>query len=417
MRKATTWENASTTAMSSATSDSSVVIAVDRAGPVVLAVVDDPLGQRQQVGHGLRATTARGRGRGRLVRRLRVEPRAGPAAALPRPRPRPDAAAGRPAADHRPPALVRRRVHGVERRAGLPRPRCRRPAATATLARAWLPGRPEQWDTTSDAAREDEVRRRRAATPSLLGLGEHDGVPVRTFTGPDRLDLAACTRPAPAYLRRIATGLDEAHGLDRGRRPPPTCSAARAGRLLDRGRPARPPLGPVAVASPRVRRIIAGAMALLLGRRLQQRRATTPASTTTGRPRPRCRRRRTTTTLPPRAVTDVDVCGLVRDESWSRPRGRRAWARRPTPADGEPTRRAAPAHRPVLVAVGRRSRARRSTTSAPTTAGRRAAHLQDVLALDPEFADGGTVIQPRRSRPSPSASSSTPTASCGRWPS
>ena len=34
-----------------------------------------------------------------------------------------------------------------------------------------------------------------------------------TFTGPERLDSATCTRPAPEYLRRIATGLYEAHGL------------------------------------------------------------------------------------------------------------------------------------------------------------------------------------------------------------
>ena len=47
----------------------------------------------------------------------------------------------------------------------------------------------------------------------LLDLGEHEGIPVRTFTGPDRWALAACTRLAPDYLRRIANGLHESHGL------------------------------------------------------------------------------------------------------------------------------------------------------------------------------------------------------------
>jgi hypothetical protein len=47
----------------------------------------------------------------------------------------------------------------------------------------------------------------------VLGLGRHDDLPVLTFTGPDRVDPATCTRPAPDYLRRLATGLHEAHGL------------------------------------------------------------------------------------------------------------------------------------------------------------------------------------------------------------
>jgi hypothetical protein len=47
----------------------------------------------------------------------------------------------------------------------------------------------------------------------LVGLGRHDDIPVVTFTGPARLDPASCTRPAAAYLRRIATGLREAHDL------------------------------------------------------------------------------------------------------------------------------------------------------------------------------------------------------------
>lgn len=47
----------------------------------------------------------------------------------------------------------------------------------------------------------------------VLGLGHHEGSPVATFTGPDRLDPATCSRPAPEYLRRIGAGLREAHGL------------------------------------------------------------------------------------------------------------------------------------------------------------------------------------------------------------
>jgi hypothetical protein len=79
---------------------------------------------------------------------------------------------------------------------------------TTTLARAWLVT-VEQWlDVHRQEAGPDGDR-----YPVLLDLGEHEGVPVRTFTGPDRLDLAACTRPAPDYLRRIATGLHESHGL------------------------------------------------------------------------------------------------------------------------------------------------------------------------------------------------------------
>lgn len=48
---------------------------------------------------------------------------------------------------------------------------------------------------------------------ALIGLGRHDGVPVATFTRPEPLDLTTCTRPAADYLRAIATGLAEAHGL------------------------------------------------------------------------------------------------------------------------------------------------------------------------------------------------------------
>jgi hypothetical protein len=77
-----------------------------------------------------------------------------------------------------------------------------------TLARAWLLT-VDQWaDLHARESGPDGDR-----YPTLLDLGTHDGRPVRTFTGPDRLDLDTCTRPAPAYLRRIAVGLHEAHGL------------------------------------------------------------------------------------------------------------------------------------------------------------------------------------------------------------
>jgi hypothetical protein len=79
---------------------------------------------------------------------------------------------------------------------------------TATLARGWLVTA-EQWlDLHTQECGPDGDR-----YPVVLDLGEHEGVPERTFTGPARLDPAACTRPAPAYLQRIATGLHEAHGL------------------------------------------------------------------------------------------------------------------------------------------------------------------------------------------------------------
>jgi hypothetical protein len=47
----------------------------------------------------------------------------------------------------------------------------------------------------------------------VLGYGTHEAVPVVSFTGPDRLDPAACRAPAVEYLQTIARGLAEAHGL------------------------------------------------------------------------------------------------------------------------------------------------------------------------------------------------------------
>jgi hypothetical protein len=76
-----------------------------------------------------------------------------------------------------------------------------------TLARAWLLD-VEQWDHLH--ARENGG----GNYPTVLDLGEHEGAPVRSFTCGDRHDPAACTRPAIGYLRTIATGLHEAHGLD-----------------------------------------------------------------------------------------------------------------------------------------------------------------------------------------------------------
>ena len=81
-------------------------------------------------------------------------------------------------------------------------------AGRATLARAWLLTS-EQWaDLHRQESGPDDDR-----YPTLVDLGRHDGVAVRTFTGPDRLDPDRCTRPAPTYLQAIATGLAEAHGL------------------------------------------------------------------------------------------------------------------------------------------------------------------------------------------------------------
>ena len=48
---------------------------------------------------------------------------------------------------------------------------------------------------------------------SLLLVGELDGHPVLTFTTPDPVAVQR-NPPAPAYLRTMADGLREAHGLD-----------------------------------------------------------------------------------------------------------------------------------------------------------------------------------------------------------
>ena len=80
-----------------------------------------------------------------------------------------------------------------------------------TLARAWLLTEP-QWVELHHRENGPDGDR----YPVVLDLGEHEGTPVRSFTGPQRLHPTLCTRPAPDYLRAIATGLGEAHGLDAG---------------------------------------------------------------------------------------------------------------------------------------------------------------------------------------------------------
>jgi hypothetical protein len=96
-----------------------------------------------------------------------------------------------------------------------------------TLARAWLLTRLQWADLHAQESGPDHVPGHDPATVAdgetrfvgpgrydvLLGLGRHDGLPVVTFTGPEPLDPVTCTRPAAEYLRRIATGLREAHGL------------------------------------------------------------------------------------------------------------------------------------------------------------------------------------------------------------
>lgn len=96
-----------------------------------------------------------------------------------------------------------------------------------TRARAWLLTR-AQWDDLH--AQESGAGHRPGTDPgsladgevrvvgtgrydALIGLGRHEGVPVVSFTGPDRLVPTTCTRPDLEYLRCIAVGLAEAHAL------------------------------------------------------------------------------------------------------------------------------------------------------------------------------------------------------------
>ncbi len=52
---------------------------------------------------------------------------------------------------------------------------------------------------------------------TLVLLGRLDGVPLLTFTSPDRADEVEHTLPSAAYLRTIAAGLRESRGWDEAR--------------------------------------------------------------------------------------------------------------------------------------------------------------------------------------------------------
>jgi hypothetical protein len=49
---------------------------------------------------------------------------------------------------------------------------------------------------------------------TLVQVGEHEGLPMLTFTSPHGLDHVPHTRPRPAYLAMLEQGLGEAHGWD-----------------------------------------------------------------------------------------------------------------------------------------------------------------------------------------------------------
>ncbi|MCB0895888.1 MAG: histone deacetylase [Nocardioides sp.] len=49
---------------------------------------------------------------------------------------------------------------------------------------------------------------------TLVEVGRYDGVPLLTFTAPHGAEHVEHTRPAPAYLEAMATGLREARGWD-----------------------------------------------------------------------------------------------------------------------------------------------------------------------------------------------------------
>jgi hypothetical protein len=49
---------------------------------------------------------------------------------------------------------------------------------------------------------------------TLVAVGELDGAPLLTFTSPHGAAAAVRTRPAPAYLAMMATGLRESRGWD-----------------------------------------------------------------------------------------------------------------------------------------------------------------------------------------------------------
>ncbi len=47
---------------------------------------------------------------------------------------------------------------------------------------------------------------------TLIQVGEHDRLPMLTFTAPHGLDHVPHSRPSPAYLAMLESGLREAHG-------------------------------------------------------------------------------------------------------------------------------------------------------------------------------------------------------------
>lgn len=114
------------------------------------------------------------------------------------------------------------------------------------------------------------------------------------------------------------------------------------------------------------------------------------ATTTTAVPSTTLPPSPTTTSLPPRTPTDLDVCGLVREEKLE-PILEDAGPGEPTqttpPTDGAPSLLTGQCAWPtaedpafVLYYLG------------PTTAETGEQHLTDVLALDPELIHGGAVL-------------------------
>jgi len=98
----------------------------------------------------------------------------------------------------------------------------------ATLARAWLLTRAQWADLHAQESGTDHTPATEPGSlavgevrvvgtgryDAVIGLGRHEEVPVVTFTGPEPFAPPTCTRPEPAYLRAIATGLAEAHRLE-----------------------------------------------------------------------------------------------------------------------------------------------------------------------------------------------------------
>lgn len=145
-----------------------------------------------------------------------------------------------------------------------------------------------------------------------------------------------------------------------------------------------------AVRSPAVRRLAAAALALVLVAGCSSgddgATSSTTASTTTLPPSS------TTTTIPVRAVTEVDVCALLREVDLDRVLEDAGVGEAP-PAD----ERDADDGVPALV-TGRCAWPSLDDPAlslhylAPTTAADGASHLGDVLAAGTGFAEGGTVI-------------------------